>query len=69
MDFVMKAGLCAKFSANEHLKQKLIATFPAMLVEGNRHRDTYWGFDYNLGLGQNRLGVIQMELRTVFMNM
>lgn len=68
-EFVMKAGLCAKFTVHEDLKQKLIATFPSMLIEGNRHRGTYWGFDYNLGMGQNRLGTIQMELRTVFMNM
>jgi ribA/ribD-fused uncharacterized protein len=69
MDFVMKAGLCAKFTKHEDLKQKLIATFPAMLIEGNRWKDTYWGFDYNLGLGQNRLGIILMELRTVLMDM
>src|SRR5690349_22509303 len=44
----------AKFQHNHELAQKLVATANADLVEGNRHRDRFWGVCG--GEGQNWLG-------------
>ena len=63
-DFIMEAVCYAKFTQNEGLKEKLIATGDAKLVEGNTWNDIYWGMCK--GKGQNKLGEILMKLREEF---
>lgn len=50
-----------KFSTNEDLKAKLLATGEAELVEGNNWGDVFWGVCK--GQGQNWLGRLLMETR------
>ena len=64
---VMWKGLVAKFS-NVRLRNLLIGTYPAKLVEGNWWKDTYWGVDHKTGEGQNRLGELLMKLRKELMS-
>lgn len=52
-----------KFSEHERLKQMLLATEDAILVEGNTWGDTYWGVCN--GAGQNKLGKTLMRIRTI----
>lgn len=52
--------LRAKFS-NLELRSRLVATYPAQLVEGNTWGDTFWGVCE--GVGENTLGRLLMELR------
>lgn len=60
-EFVLK-----KFSVPE-LKEKLLATGDAELVEGNHWHDNYWGDCYCDGCrgvpGKNKLGEILMQVR------
>lgn len=51
----------AKFTQNEDLKQKLLMTGNALLIEGNTWGDTYWGVCN--GRGQNKLGKILTRVR------
>lgn len=60
-DTVMRDGLMAKFSQNETLKQMLLDTGDAELVEKSP-RDAYWGVGKD-GRGRNRLGELLMEVR------
>lgn len=57
-----------KFSASPELRQKLLATGDAELVEGNRWHDGYWGSCECARCqnkpGQNYLGKILMQVRT-----
>lgn len=53
----------AKFLQNPELAEKLLATGNAMLVEGNRWNDTFWGVDARNGKGENYLGKILMCVR------
>ncbi len=62
-DGIMEEVVRAKFSQNPILKEKLIATGDAELVEGNRWHDQYWGFDLMKGVGENHLGMILMKIR------
>lgn len=57
---VMLAGLIAKFSQNAALRDELLATKYAFLVEHSK-KDAYWGDGHADGL--NRLGVLLMEVR------
>lgn len=50
-----------KFHNCEELRQKLLATAEAELVEGNTWNDTYWGICD--GIGENNLGKILMRVR------
>ena len=57
---VMYQIVLAKFSQNEFLKQKLIATGREWLEEGNTWGDRTWGTVD--GVGNNYLGKVLMEL-------
>lgn len=60
----------AKFSQNPKLKQKLIATGDAKLIEGNYWHDNYWGNctcnRCRNKTGLNKLGEILMNIRYEF---
>ncbi len=60
-DDIMYRVCLAKFSQNEDLKEKLLATGEEYLEEGNAWGDQYWGAVD--GVGQNRLGKILMRIR------
>jgi ribA/ribD-fused uncharacterized protein len=61
-DAVMMQMVRAKFSQNKNLREKLISTYPSILIEGNTWNDTYWGMVEGKG-GQNKLGNILMAIR------
>jgi hypothetical protein len=61
---LMREILEAKFSQNGDLKQKLLLTDDAYLVEGNTWGDRFWG-QVN-GFGANHLGRLLMELREIY---
>lgn len=58
---VMRTALKAKFTQNPHLKEKLLATKDAVLME-NSQKDYFWGIGKD-GSGKNMLGKLLMELR------
>lgn len=57
---VMERALMAKFSQNDDLRQLLLGTGDARLIEANKH-DEYWGI--GSGRGANRLGRLMMKVR------
>ncbi len=60
---VMREGLKAKFSQSVLMGELLMATYPALLVEGNHWGDTFWGVDLRTNEGENWLGFLLMERR------
>lgn len=58
---VMRA-LREKFAQNPALRAQLLRTAPSLLQEASPH-DVYWGVGPS-GTGQNRLGVLLMQLRS-----
>jgi ribA/ribD-fused uncharacterized protein len=58
---VMEEGLRGKFSQNEQLKEKLLATGERELQE-SAPRDNFWGTG-SKGNGQNMLGKLLMKVR------
>lgn len=66
----MLQGLRYKFDQNKELADKLIATLPHPLVEGNTWNDRYWGMVQLNGangpvwVGENWLGKMLMIVRT-----
>lgn len=56
----------AKFTQNEDLKEKLLATEDELLEEGNTWGDKTWGTVD--GVGENRLGKILMRIREELRN-
>jgi len=60
-DEIMEDIVRAKFTQNEELKEKLLATGNEELVEGNTWGDIYWGVCK--GRGKNMLGKILMKVR------
>jgi len=65
-DDIMREALRAKFTQNEELKQILLETGDAYLVEHTKN-DSYWG-DGGDGSGKNMLGKLLMELREQLKN-
>lgn len=64
-DATMKSLIIMKFTIPE-LRQKLLDTGDAILIEGNNWHDNYWGIcgcDRCRGNGQNKLGQILMQVR------
>jgi len=62
---IMTQGLRAKF-ADPELRQRLLDTGDAALIEGNNWHDVYWGrcdCSKHGGDGQNWLGRLLMQLR------
>lgn len=64
---IMESILRIKFS-DDKLKDKLIDTYPAELIEGNTWYDKFWGVDINTGIGENNLGKILMRIREEYIN-
>jgi N-glycosidase YbiA len=66
-DEVMMHVLRAKFGQNPELKAQLLATGSTYLIEHNpvKGRDNYWSDD-NDGSGQNKLGILLMQLRAEY---
>jgi ribA/ribD-fused uncharacterized protein len=63
---VMELGLRLKFTEHPDLRQALIDTAPAQLVEGTTWHDRTWGVCMCPrcgGRGENRLGQLLMKLR------
>lgn len=66
---VMRECLRSKFLNNSELKQKLLDTGDAILIEGTTWHDNYWGVCScdkcrNKGIpGKNMLGILLMEVR------
>jgi ribA/ribD-fused uncharacterized protein len=64
---IMTEIVFRKFTQNEKLKKKLLATGDMELVEGNYWHDNIWGDCYcdkcKSTNGQNILGIILMEVR------
>nr|WP_256821808.1 NADAR domain-containing protein [Enterococcus mundtii] len=59
---VMKDICKAKFTQNKSLKEKLIQTGNAPIIENNSWGDTFWGVSNKDG--ENHLGKILMEIRS-----
>ena len=60
-DEVMYEVVLDKFKRNDNLKEKLLDTANAELIEENWWNDTYWGVCK--GKGKNKLGKILMKVR------
>lgn len=58
---IMKMILLAKFTQSPILRQKLLETGNAKLIEGNTWNDRFWGV-YK-GRGENNLGKLLMKVR------
>ena len=52
--------------AHHDLREKLLATGDAVLVEANTWNDTFWGVCN--GVGQNQLGLSLMKIRSEIIN-
>ena len=65
--FIMESILRIKFS-DDKLKDKLIDTYPAELIEGNTWYDKFWGVDIKTNIGENNLGKILMRIREEYIN-
>lgn len=63
-DAVMRRGVYAKFSQHADLREVLLGTGDALLIE-HTDKDSYWG-DGGDGSGRNRLGEILMSVRDEF---
>lgn len=61
-DIVMYDVCKLKFTTHADLKEKLLSTGDAELIEGNYWGDVYWGVCN--GIGQNKLGKTLMRIRS-----
>ena len=67
---IMQIALFVKFSQHEYLKQKLLSTGNAIIIEKNSWHDNFYG-DCSCPkcskiIGQNHLGILLMDLRKYF---
>jgi hypothetical protein len=62
---IMKRIVFDKFYRHEHLKEMLLDTGTKYLSEFNNWEDVYWGYDVNLAQGENNLGHILMNIRSI----
>lgn len=60
----MKLVVRNKFTQNGILGSMLVGTGDALLIEGNKWHDKFWGVDLRTGVGENNLGKILMEVRS-----
>jgi len=60
---IMKQLITYKFTRYDMLKEKLLSTGDAELIENNTWDDTFWGMSQ--GVGYNHLGKILMEVRNL----
>lgn len=60
-DSIMRSAVMAKFEQHEDLREALLATGDAKLIE-HTERDDHWG-DGGDGSGRNMLGQILMQVR------
>lgn len=60
---IMAGLLRQKFTNHAELREALLNTGDALLVEGNTWGDTFWGVDAGKG-GANHLGRLLMQIRT-----
>ena len=63
-DRIMEEIVRAKFIQNPKIKEQLLSTGDAILIEGNTWNDCYWGVDARSGIGENHLGKILMKIRS-----
>lgn len=63
---IMKKAIHAKYTQHQNLKELLLSTGEAVLIE-HTEKDSFWG-DGGDGSGQNRLGILLMELRSQLIN-
>ena len=63
---VMRKALLAKFSQHDDLRRKLVETGDRQLIEHSPY-DSFWG-DGEDGKGQNHLGKLLMEIRTILIS-
>lgn len=54
-----------KYATNAELREKLLDTQGALLIEGNKWNDQFWGVCN--GVGENNLGKIIMKIRDEFL--
>jgi len=60
---VMKHALLIKYQT-EPYKTQLLETGSEYIQEGNNWGDSYWGVDLKTGKGENKLGVLIMDIRS-----
>jgi ribA/ribD-fused uncharacterized protein len=66
-DLGMLRMLHRKFQ-DPQLREKLLATGDARLVEANTWNDRYWGVDKESGVGENMLGILLQQVRDEIRN-
>lgn len=59
---VMEEAVRAKFQQNEEARNKLLSTGHATLIQRTRN-DAYWGIPESAREGQNRMGILLMQVR------
>ena len=62
-DYIMLSVIQAKFKQCKKFRELLMSTGDKELIEGNDHKDGYWGVRNDTGEGLNKLGKIHMLIR------
>jgi ribA/ribD-fused uncharacterized protein len=63
---IMYIGLLNKFKQNIDLRNLLIATKEQNIIEGNYWGDKIWGVCLKTNEGENNLGIMLMNIRSIF---